>query len=99
MSNYTITLKRVCDVCGEQNVLNWFKSYSLYDYLTIDEVSTIGYLKVFSMDTLAKMILNHYYFREIAFETPEMFKHFAITKLREIMRNLCSFNLFSFTYI
>lgn len=97
MSNYTITLKRVCDVYGEQNVLNWFKSYSLYDYLTIDEVSTIGYLKVFSMDTLAKMILNHYYFREIAFETPEMFKHFAITKLREIMRNLCSFNLFSFT--
>lgn len=96
MSNYTITLKRVCDVYGEQNVLNWFKSYNLYDYLTIDEVSTIGYLKVFSMDTLAKMILNHYYFREIAFETPEMFKHFAITKLREIMRNLCSTYLFSF---
>lgn len=99
MSNYTITLKRVCDVYGEQNVLNWFKSYNLYDYLTIDEVSTIGYLKVFSMDTLAKMILNHYYFREIAFETPEMFKHFAIAKLREIMRNLCSTYLFGFTYL
>lgn len=96
MSDYTITLKRVCDVYGKQNVLNWFKSYSLYDYLTVDEVSTIGYLKVFSMDTLAEMILNHYYFREIAFETPEMFKHYSITKLREIMRNLCSINLFSF---
>lgn len=99
MSDYTVTLKRVCDVYGKQSVLNWFKSYSLYDYLTIDEVSTIGYLKVFSPDTLAEMILNHYYFSEIAFETPEMFKHFVITKLREIMRNLCSTYLFSFTYL
>ena len=99
MSDYTITLKRVCDVYGEQNVLNWFKSYSLYDYLTIDEVSTIGYLKVFSMDTLAKMILNHYLFSEIAYETPEMFSHYAKTKLKEIMRKLCSTYLFGFTIL
>lgn len=97
MSDYTITLKRICDVYGKEEVLGWFKSYSLYDYLTIEEVSVIGYHKVFKTDVLAEMILNRYFFREIAFETPEMFKHYAITKLREIMRKICSSYLFCFT--
>ena len=28
MSDYTVTLKRVCDVYGKNEVLNWFKDYS-----------------------------------------------------------------------
>ena len=99
MSNYTITLKRVCDVYGEQNVLNWFKSYELSNYLSQEQIQAILNLNVFSKDYLSKMILNHYLFREIAFETPEMFSHYAKTKMQEIMRNLCSTYLFSFTYL
>lgn len=96
MSDYTVTLKRVCDVYGRNEVLNWFKDYSLEDYLTYDEIQTISNLRVFSKNTLAEMILNHYLFSEIAFETPEMFSHFAKTKLKEIMRFICSTYLFGF---
>lgn len=87
MSDYTVTLKRVADVYSKEQVLLWFKSYSLRDYLTIDQVTQISNMNVFDMNTLAEMIYNHYLFREIAYETPEMFKHFAITRLREIMGN------------
>lgn len=99
MSDYTVTLRRVCDVYGRNDVLSWFKAYSLEDYLTYDEITTIQNLRVFSKETLAEMILNHYYFSEIAFETPEMFSHFAKTKLKEIMRNLCSTYLFCFSFL
>lgn len=85
MSDYTVTLKRVCDVYGKNEVLNWFKSYSLSDYLTDEQIASIENLRVFSKNTLAEMILNHYFFSEIAYETPEMFSHFAKTKLKEIM--------------
>lgn len=94
MSDYTITLKRICDVYGENEVISWFKDYSLIDYLTVDEAKTIVDANVFNYSLLAEMILNHYYFREIAFETPEMFKHFAKIKMKEIMRNVCSYHLF-----
>lgn len=99
MSNYTVTLKRVCDVYGTEEVLNWFKSYDLSNYLSQEQIQTILNLNVFSKDYLSKMILNHYLFREIAFETPEMFSHYAKTKMQEIMRKLPSDDLFSFSYL
>lgn len=99
MSDYTVSLKRVCDVYGKNEVLSWFKSYSLEDYLSEDEIATIENFRVFSKETLAEMILNHYYFSEIAYETPEMFSHFAKNKLKEIMRKLCSTYLFSFNFL
>ena len=99
MSNYTVSLKRVCDVYGTDEVLNWFKSYDLTNYLSQEQIQVILNLNVFSKDYLAKMILNHYFFREIAFETPEMFSHYAKTKMQEIMRKLPSNDLFSFSYL
>lgn len=99
MSDYTVTLKRVCDVYGKNEVLNWFKDYSLEDYLSLEEIQTISNLRVFSKNTLAEMILNHYLFSEIAYETPEMFSHFAKSKLKEIMRFIRSTYLFIIAYI
>lgn len=99
MSDYTITLKRCSEVYGKDEVLSWFLEYNLSDYLTEEQISLIKSRQVFNPNFLATMIFNHYYFREIAYETPEMFRHFATTKMREVMRNLCSSYLFSFTYI
>lgn len=94
MSDYTITLKRISEVYGEEQVKLWFKSYTMQRYLSLDQITEISNAGIFNMDFLADLIFRHYYFREIAYETPEMFKHYAITKMREIMRNLCTFNLF-----
>lgn len=96
MSDYTITLKRCCDVYGKDTILNCFKSYNLENYLTGEQIETIYNTSIFNKNILADMILNHYYFREIAFETPEMFIHYANNRMNEIMRNLCTINLFSF---
>lgn len=94
MSNYTMTLKRITEVYGEDEVLNWFQGYSLENYLSIEQMQVVNERNIFHKDFLAQMILKHYYFREIAFETPLMFKVYLYSKLEEIMRNLCSNNLF-----
>ena len=85
MSDYTITLKRICDVYGKETVLDWFDSYSFTPFLTEEQRNVVYNTHLFSRTTLKNMILDHYYFREIAFETPEMFKHYAKNKMNEIM--------------
>lgn len=85
MSDYTISLKRIIDMYGEGAVESWFRSYSLFDYLPEDQTIFINKYSVFDPFYLAKMIVEHYYLREIAFETPEMFKHYALIKMKEIM--------------
>jgi len=99
MSDYTISLKRIIDVYGEGAVEEWFRSYSLFDYLPKDQVLFINRNGVFDPFYLAKMIIEHYYLREIAFETPEMFRHYALIKMKEIMRKICSFNLFCLSFL
>lgn len=83
MSNYTITLKRCAEVYSKNEVLNWFKDYDLNNYLSSEQIAEIG--SYWNKDFLAQMIFDHYYLREIAFETPEMFRHFSHVKLQEIM--------------
>ena len=85
MSTYTITLKRISEVYDVETVLSWFSDYDLQDYLTADQIQTITDLNIWSKEKLAQMIFEHYYLREIAFETPEMFRHYAKVKLQEIM--------------
>lgn len=94
MSNYTITLKRISEVYTKEDVLSWFQDYELSDYLTSEEIALINQTNLFSKEKLANMIFNHYYLREIAFETPLMFKHYTKVKLDEIMRKISSINLF-----
>ena len=87
MSNYTITLKRISEVYDVETLLSWFSDYDLQDYLTADQIQEITNAGIWSKEKLSQMIFEHYYLREIAFETPEMFRHFAKVKLQEIMGN------------
>ena len=85
MSNYTMTLKRVCDVYGYDEVTSWFDSYELRDFLTLEQVETIEASDLWNKGKLAIEIINHYLMHEIAFETPYLFRHFAKVKITEIM--------------
>lgn len=83
MSDYTITIKRCSEVYSKDEVLKWFKQYEMTNYLTAEQTNHL--LKYWNKEILANMIFDHYYLREIAFETPEMFKHYTKVKLQEIM--------------
>lgn len=85
MSKYTFELRRLFDFYTRETVESWFKDYELTDYLTQDEIDVIDSRGTWSKDKLAKKIVDHYYMREIGFETPYLFRHYVITTMREIM--------------
>lgn len=85
MSNYTISLRNVCEIYGRDEVENWFKNYNLSDYLTQPQIALITDSNVWSKDKLANKIVNHYFMRDIGFETPFLFKHYAEFTMKEIM--------------
>lgn len=85
MSKYTMQLRYVCDIMGRDKVEEWFKSYDMYDYLRSDEVALIMQNNVWSKDKLARKIVDHYYMREIGFETIGLFKHYVKVKMQELM--------------
>lgn len=101
MSDYTISLKRCLEVYGTNEIISWFMDYDERNYLSLNELERILNKNiygnsVFNKKLLAVMIIEHYYFREIAYETPEMFRHYVKVKLQEIMRKISSTYLFSF---
>lgn len=85
MAKYTIELRKVCDYYGRDEVENWFKDYDIANYLTPTQISQIEKFNVWSKDRLATKIVDHYFMREIGFETPALFKHYAKVKMQEIM--------------
>jgi len=85
MAKYTIELRRICDIYGRDEVENWFKNYDINNYLTPQQIQTINKYNVWSKDRLASKIVDHYFMREIGFETPALFKHYAKVKMQEIM--------------
>lgn len=90
MSDYTMTLKRCSDIYGKNEVRDWFKQYELSDFLTQDQINDISSFNTFGIyffdkTRLANLIYDHYLYREIAYETPAMFKHYTKVKLNEIM--------------
>lgn len=85
MAKYTIELRRVCEIYGREEVENWFKSYNLSDFLTKKQIQQIETDGVWSKDRLAKKIVDHYFMREIGFETPYLFRHYAMVTMNEIM--------------
>lgn len=85
MAKYTIELRRVCEIYGRDEVENWFKSYELSDFLTQKQIEQITKANVWSKDRLAKKIVDHYFMREIGFETPALFKHYVNVTMNEIM--------------
>lgn len=85
MASYTIELRKVCEYYGREEVESWFKSYKLEDALTPEQIEAITKYNVWSKEKLASMIVDHYFMREIGFETPELFKHYAKVTMNEIM--------------
>ena len=87
MSNYTTKIKDLCEaeIPGREEVENIFKSYELSDFLTNDQIETILSNGVWSKDKLAQKIVNHYYMREIGFETYGLFKHQGQILMLELM--------------
>lgn len=85
MARYTIELRNVIMICGENTVKGWFSDYELSDYLTDEEIAVITARGVWSKDKLAQAIIDHYYMYEIGFETPALFAHQAKVFMRELM--------------
>ena len=85
MAKYTIELRKVIDLYGREEVENWFKSYNLADFLTTEQIAIIETQNVWSKDKLAKKIVDHYFMREIGFETPYLFRHYSMLTMNEIM--------------
>lgn len=85
MARYTIELRNVIQIFGENTVKSWFMDYDLSDYLTDDEIAVITARGTWSKEKLAEAILDHYFMYEIGFETPALFRHQAKVLMREIM--------------
>ena len=85
MASYTMELRKVIEYFGREEVENWFKDYELSHYLTPTQIEQITKFNVWSKDRLAKKIVDNYYMREIGFETPALFKHYAKIEMKKIM--------------
>ena len=85
MANYTIELRRVCELYGREEVENWFSSYDLHDFLTNEQIEVLSTQNIWTKQKLAKKIVDHYFMREIGFETPYLFRHYALATMNEIM--------------
>lgn len=84
-SVYTLQLRQVINLYGREEVESWFKDYELSDYLTDEEIAVIAQRGTWSKDRLAKLIVDHYYMREIGLETPALFQHQAKVLMQELM--------------
>lgn len=87
MASYTIRLREVCDLYSREEVENWFKDFNIEDYLTPKQIESIEKAGLWNKDKLARKIVDHYFMREIGFETPALFKHYAHVTMQEIMED------------
>lgn len=89
MSKYTTSFYQLIQMglYNKEEIKNWFKDYSLEDFLTEDEIEVINARGTWNKDKLADKIVDHYYFREIGFGSPAIFIHYAKTQMREIMES------------
>ena len=92
MAKYTLELRELFTslrfnppLYSRETIEGWFKDYELSDYLTSDEIDVITETGIWSKDKLAKDIVDHYYMRELGFETPALFKHYAKIEMQELM--------------
>lgn len=85
MATYTMELRKVIEYYGRDEVESWFSSYNLADFLTPEQIQQIQKYNVWSKEKLAKQIVDHYFMREIGFETPALFAHYAKVTMNELM--------------
>lgn len=87
MASYTIELRKICEFYGRDVVESWFKDYELEDYLTEEQITSIVNAGIWSKNKLAKKIVDHYFMREIGFETPGLFENRIKARMQEIMED------------
>ena len=92
MSKYTVELRELFEpirfspaLFTRSEVEGWFKDYNLNDYLTAEQQAVITATGLWTKDKLAKKIVDHYYMREIGFETIGLFIHEAKDEMNELM--------------
>lgn len=85
MAKYTMELRTVIDYEGRDTVEGYFKDYCINNYLRPEEVETILNANIWSKDRLASKIVDHYFMREIGYETIGLFKHYCKVYMQEIM--------------
>ena len=85
MAKYTMELRTIIDYTSRETVEGYFKDYCLNNYLRPNEVESILNANIWSKDRLASKIVDHYYMREIGYETIGLFKHYAKVYMQEIM--------------
>lgn len=92
MSKYTMELRKLFEpitynppLFTRNEVEGFFKDYNLNDYLTTEQINVITEAGIWTKDKLAKKIVDHYYMREIGFETIGQFIHYAKTTMNELM--------------
>ena len=92
MSKYTVELRELFEpirftpaLFTRSEVEGWFKDYDLSDYLTTEQQAVITNNGLWTKDKLAKKIVDHYYMREIGFETIGLFIHEAKDEMNELM--------------
>lgn len=92
MSKYTIELRKLFEpitykkpLFTREQVEGFFKDYEVSDYLTAEQIAVISNTGLWSKDKLAKKIIDHYYMREIGFETIALFIHYAKITMNELM--------------
>ena len=89
MASYTVQLRKVCDLYGREEVENWFKSYDINDYLLPEQIQQLEqFPNISNKDKLAKKIVDNFYMREIGFETPALFAHYAKIEMEKIMEEM-----------
>lgn len=87
MCNYSITLRNIEEFITHNDLLSFFTDYNINDFLTNKQIQTITNSGLWSKEKLAEKIIEHYYFREIGFETIALFKHYAKITMKEIMES------------
>ena len=92
MSKYTLQLRELFEpirfdppIYTKAQVESWFKDYDLDDYLTSEQQAVITATGLWTKDKLATKIVNHYYMREIGFETIALFIHEVKDYMEELM--------------
>lgn len=85
MAKYTMEIRELISIFGEDEIKSYFMDYNLSDYLTPEEIQVIDDRGVWSKEQLAQRIIDHYYTREIGTDAIGQFILFAKDKMHEIM--------------
>ena len=85
MARYTMEIREMISMFGEDEVKKWFMDYNLSDYLTNEEIQVINDRGVWSKEQLSERIINHFMLREIGADAPGAFILMTKDLMSEVM--------------